>query len=666
MSSKTYHTSSSLSYRPEIEGLRAIAVISVILYHAQFIIAGRDRFEGGLIGVDVFFVISGYLITRIILSELKHSESFCFYTFYERRARRILPILFTVTCVTIPFSWHYFSAVDFIDFSETILASTLFGSNFYFYFSVTEYGGDSALLKPLLHSWSLGVEEQFYIIFPLIALIIFKFYRTHLLSIVLALVICSLQLSEILSKSNQDLSFYFPITRFWELGIGSILAVKELFYTNKENSFLKNILSIIGLFLIAQTILFYPKDILHPGYYTLIPVIGTALVISCATSNDFAGKILGNRPCIWIGKISYSAYLWHFPIFAIARYQSLTASNLEKVIWIALTLTLSVISYLIIEKPFRNKKTIKTKYFWIIIASLFTFLLTFSIASISGNISNQNKETYEGSKIAKLLDKSSFREENRDFEVNYDYQIKQNGKQNILVVGNSHAEDLLKALSYSYITQKYNLNLTSPLQRTKDINYQVKCLKDLLKDNITICDNIDFTEHLIQQYKNADIILFAPSWGTNDLTILPEMIKIILKDQKKVILVSQTPQSKVFGIKQINRFDKFVFENKRLPNEDELRIIETNLYNDSTGSRSTSQSLRKIAAQFPKQPVFVADRSDFMCLDAEKRCYFYFRNNNSKVIYDYGHTTTKGAQVLGRLINERAWLADVLKQLKEY
>jgi len=156
-----------LNYRAEIDGLRAIAVVSVILYHAQIVIFGRDWFEGGFIGVDIFFVISGYLITRIILTELEQTNTFSFIKFYERRARRILPMLLVVIAMCIPFAWQKLLPLDLVDFAKSALSAIGFGSNFYFYFSTTEYGADSALLKPLLHTWSLGVEEQFYIVLPI-------------------------------------------------------------------------------------------------------------------------------------------------------------------------------------------------------------------------------------------------------------------------------------------------------------------------------------------------------------------------------------------------------------------------------------------------------------------------------------------------------------------
>ena len=167
----------NIKYRPEIDGLRALAVLSVIFYHAQIKINGSQLLAGGYLGVDIFFVISGYLITSIILKELVTTGSFSFKHFYERRIRRILPVFFFVMLASLPFAWMYFLPISFIDFSKSILYSLGFSSNFYFFFSGQQYGAESGLLKPFLHTWSLSVEEQYYILFPIVLLVNEAFKR---------------------------------------------------------------------------------------------------------------------------------------------------------------------------------------------------------------------------------------------------------------------------------------------------------------------------------------------------------------------------------------------------------------------------------------------------------------------------------------------------------
>ncbi len=334
-----------LNYRAEIDGLRAVAVISVVLYHAQIFIFGRDDwFEGGFIGVDIFFVISGYLITRIILKELEQTNTFSFIKFYERRARRILPMLFVVIAVCIPFTWQKLLPIDLIDFAKSALSAIGFGSNFFFYFSTTEYGATSALLKPLLHTWSLGVEEQFYIVVPVCILLIWKFARTSLLTVFIGMLLLSIQFADVMEGRNSELNFFLPFSRFWELLVGSVLAYIELKYGRIKNPLLTQTLPIIGLFLIVHSILFFDSNTPHPSFETFIPIIGVALILAFCTANDFVGKLLSFKPIVGIGLISYSLYLWHFPIFAFGRMSSESPSSYDKLEWTILAFALSILS----------------------------------------------------------------------------------------------------------------------------------------------------------------------------------------------------------------------------------------------------------------------------------------------------------------------------------
>ena len=213
-----------LNYRPEIDGLRAVAVLAVIFYHAQITILDHQPFQGGFIGVDIFFVISGYLITSIILKELITTGTFSFKYFYERRIRRILPALLLIMLLSFPFAWSYIIPGSFIDFSKSILYSLGFSSNFYFHFTGQQYGAESGLLKPFLHTWSLSVEEQYYILFPIILLVTFKYFRKYLIHILILGFVISLGLADWGSRNYPSASFYFLHTRIWELLAGSILA----------------------------------------------------------------------------------------------------------------------------------------------------------------------------------------------------------------------------------------------------------------------------------------------------------------------------------------------------------------------------------------------------------------------------------------------------------
>ena len=369
-----------LTYRPEIDGLRAIAVSAVILYHAQITIFDNQPFKGGFIGVDIFFVISGYLITSIILKELISTGSFSFKHFYERRIRRILPVLIFVMLVSLPFAWMYLLPSSFVDFSKSILYSLGFSSNFYFHFSSQEYGAESGLLKPFLHTWSLSVEEQYYIIFPMVLLITFKYFRKYLIHILILGFIISLGLADWISKNYPSVSFYFLHTRMWELLAGSILAYFEIKQGHRSKNKICNlILPSIGLILIILTIVFFKLHFPHPSLHTFPAILGVSLIIWFSNSNEdeLVSKLLSTKLFVGIGLISYSLYLWHYPIFAFARINEIGEENLSKKLLLLIIIILSIASYYFVERPARNRKYKPKIIFSSIIISL-TVLITFN------------------------------------------------------------------------------------------------------------------------------------------------------------------------------------------------------------------------------------------------------------------------------------------------
>ena len=372
-----------LTYRPEIDGLRAIAVGVVILYHAGITMHGHQLFSGGFIGVDIFFVISGYLITSLILKELITTGNFSFKHFYERRIRRILPALLFVMLVSLPFAWMYLLTSSFVDFSKSILYSLVFSSNFYFHYSGQQYGAASGLLKPFLHTWSLSVEEQFYILFPVVLLIIFKYFRKYLLIILVIGLIISLQIADWGSKNYPSASFYFLHTRMWELLAGSILAYFEITLGRRSRNKLLNLISpSIGLFLIGHSILFFNDKIIHPSFYTLSTITGVCLIIWFSHKDELITKILSTKLFVGIGLISYSLYLWHYPIFAFSRIVELMGGDDLKKISLGISiLILSIFSYYFVEKPFRNKNN-KSKVIIILIAISILVLMIFNFSVI--------------------------------------------------------------------------------------------------------------------------------------------------------------------------------------------------------------------------------------------------------------------------------------------
>ncbi len=385
-----------LTYRPEIDGLRAIAVVAVILYHAQITILGHQPFKGGFIGVDIFFVISGYLITSIILKELVTTGSFSFKHFYERRIRRILPALLFVMLVSLPFAWVYMLPSSFIDFSKSILYSLGFSSNFYFHYSGQEYGAESGLLKPFLHTWSLSVEEQFYILFPIVLLITFKYFRKYLIHILILGFFVSLGLAEWGSRNHSSFNFYVLPTRGWELLAGSILAYFEINNGHRsKNRILNLILPFIGLVLIGHSILFFNDEMFHPSFYTLSPIIGVCLIIWFSNKNEIITKIISTKLFVGVGLISYSLYLWHYPIFAFGRITEFTQGGLFYKLLLATTIIiLSIFSYYFIERPARNKNN-KFKFIFLIIILNYLFIFCLSLFILNNKYSFFDKKLIE-------------------------------------------------------------------------------------------------------------------------------------------------------------------------------------------------------------------------------------------------------------------------------
>jgi peptidoglycan/LPS O-acetylase OafA/YrhL len=345
-----------LRYRREIDGLRALALLPVILFHAGF-----ETFSGGFVGVDVFFVISGYLITTIILAELEQGK-FSIVNFYERRARRILPALFLVMVVCIPFAWFWLLPSDMNDFSQSLVAVSVFASNILFW-RESGYFDAEAEFKPLLHMWSLAVEEQFYVLFPLFLMLFWKLGKRWIF-VTLGLVFsASLAVAEWGVLNHSTAAFYLLPTRGWELLIGAFAA----FYLSQANrkEFGKGLSDFggwLGVALILYAVFAYSKATPFPGFYALVPAIGALLFILFATQQSTVARFVGNKVFVGIGLISYSAYLWHQPLFAFVRHRNLLAPNqFVFSILSILALILAYFSWRFIEAPFRKKSLVSRR-----------------------------------------------------------------------------------------------------------------------------------------------------------------------------------------------------------------------------------------------------------------------------------------------------------------
>lgn len=302
---------SVIKYRRDIDGLRALAVLPVVFFHA-----GIDVFSGGFVGVDIFFVISGFLITSILIKDIQAGE-FSLKNFYERRARRILPALFLVCLLSFGVGAWLLLPFDFNDFSQSLLATLGFASNIHFYGDIGYFAGP-ADFKPLLHTWSLAVEEQFYIFFPLILMALYSYCPRFLKGGVVALLILSLGLNLWGIEQNPKLTFYFLHTRAWELLFGAVLALGLL--PPLPSRALRQFGALTGLGLILYAIFAYTHQTLFPGSAAIVPALGAALLIWANEKQDtLVASLLGWRVFVFIGLISYSLYLWHWPVIVYTK-----------------------------------------------------------------------------------------------------------------------------------------------------------------------------------------------------------------------------------------------------------------------------------------------------------------------------------------------------------
>ena len=339
------------SYRLDIDGLRALAVLIVVFYHANF-----TWITGGYVGVDVFFVISGFLITNTIEKELR-KNSFSFKQFYLRRIRRIIPVLFFILLVcTIPA--YFMFASDFEAFSRTLIHTVISTNNIHFWINNQQYFSKNSELMPLLHTWSLSVEEQFYFIWPAILLLLSKFKSIKTKRIVIICILfLSLLYSIYLTDTDQNTAYFLLQSRFFELSIGATLAVfwQSLPLAKK---WINTILSIVGLLLIVLPAIYLQKESLFPGLNALWPCLGAAFLIYSNKGNDsnegYINTILRNKFIVLIGTISYSMYLWHWPLFAFLKYFGIELIGATRITCLLIIFLLSYLSWKYIEQPFRT------------------------------------------------------------------------------------------------------------------------------------------------------------------------------------------------------------------------------------------------------------------------------------------------------------------------
>ena len=616
-----------MKYRSEIEGLRAIAVLSVIFYHAGF-----NIFSGGFIGVDIFFVISGYLITDIIYRGYL-DNNFKLLNFYEKRIRRIVPPLFIVVIIFIPICFFVLYPRDLREFGQSLISISFFLSNFFFSRN-SGYFDLASELRPLLHTWSLSIEVQFYILFPLILIFFLKknqYYSLFLITII------SFLYSQINSYMSPETNFYLFASRIWEFLLGSHASI---ILKNNSNSILKvkKFLNIIGFFLILGSVFLLKKGMPVPSYYSLPATLGTCLILLCVNTENSLNKFLSNRIFLFIGKISYSLYLWHFFLFSLINYSGINNSYKIKYLLIIATFVFSIGTYLFVEKIFRNKKIISTKNLFLFILLIGLF---FNIIGLKLHFSELNKiASYQGfnhwlyeidfntlKKNAVTL--TSALAKNKDYN---DVSINKVKEKKVMIIGDSMAHDAVSALKlYSENNLSFDLWSLTYDDLCLDIDYNsIDCVnsRKALKENSSLITK-------------SDLIIFIVGFQPNTKV---ENLKILFNenDIKKVRILSSAHFNDPYTVSK-----KIKFEKLNISDEKQLDLI----YGSEIDRVTYKASLRaKKIADSIDIPFTLG--YDLQCSSIDEVLSCPFIRNNNILVFDTAHKTIDGLHLYGKQLLE--------------
>ena len=628
-----------MQYRAEIDGLRALAVLPVILFHAGF-----ELFSGGFVGVDVFFVISGYLITTIIISEMAEGK-FSIVNFYERRARRILPALFFVMAACLPFAWLWLSPNDLKDFGQSLMAVSTFSSNILFW-RESGYFDTASELKPLLHTWSLAVEEQYYILFPIFLMFTWRLGVKWILILLSIIFFISLGLAQWGSySSNAFAAFFLLPTRGWELLVGVFIAFYLKQFTHLKSHSANEFLSLLGLSMITYSIITFDSATPFPSMYTMIPVLGTGLLILCSVPKTFTYNLLSFKFIVAMGLISYSAYLWHQPLFAFARHGLLgEVPNFLLMILCIASLLIGWLSWRYIEKPFRHKSFLRRKFIFI-----FSFFGISSFLAIGFflNVSDGGIKFYPTEKkntLKSFINANDYTQK-RHREIKLNQFNKSNTKIDILIIGDSHSEDLVNmifeaGLNNIYEFSSFYISRSCGVLMLDQEKLGIKPTKHCNKETLFL------NNPLINQMIAADEIWIISRWRKEDLNYMKESLTNILNVNKNLT---------VFGTKFLGNElnSKWYIDNPvsswnepYINKQDRNTFKETAMINNFLMEVSASLGIKFVDTQS-----LICDKKDF--------CPNYVDGNI--ISYDGSHLTKHGAKILGTSLKNKLYLYKPLK-----
>ena len=643
-----------MTYRKDIDGLRAIAILPVLLFHAGF-----DPVRGGFVGVDIFFVISGYLITALILKE-KEADDFSLLRFYERRARRILPALFFVMLCCLPFAWAWLLPGDLHIFADSMIAMMLFVSNIHFY-RETGYFAPEAELQPLLHTWSLSIEEQYYLLFPLLLIALWFLGRKALFYIISIMALLSLltaqfggnfwggddlALEKFSFTSVPPFGFYLLQTRAWELLAGSLVA----FYlhdrtTGREGS---EALALTGLAMILYAIFTFDDGTPHPSFHTLLPVAGTALIILFATPKTLCARLLSTPVLVGIGLISYSVYLWHQPLFAFFRIQSEAPPSASAFLVLTLSsLGLGWLSWRYIEQPFRDRQRFSRRQIFryaTVGAGLF-LSLGFTGHAYDGFL---NRYPPEDRHLIVAADREKMgRYVYKRFKEHLDQPFSQDGRLKVLVIGDSFGQDFINMLAEAKALDHVSLSVHEIASRCGNLYLETDFLHHIEEADRAQClkDGWYEGERLWENLDQADVVFLASAWTIWAAKLLPKSIENLKKDtDAKIVLIGP----KFFG--QVNPGQYIGWDDQK----------KKALIHSIKGSHAT---VNDMMINHHDDNIFV-NVSDLFC-ESTKECRV-FTPDAKLISYDGGHLTKEGAAYLGRKLVTDPLIREALKLDRSY
>lgn len=608
------------TYRPEVDGLRAISVLAILFFHAGFAWA-----SGGFIGVDVFFVISGYLITRNIMHDIE-LKRFSFLQFYVRRIKRLFPALFVTLALVLAVAYLLFSPTDLERLGQSLQYAIVSLSNFFFW-SEAGYFNEASEFKPLLHTWSLAVEEQYYLIWPalLVGLSLIKKKGT-LLVFLLAVMAGSLLLNYLYLQSDPSAVFFLLPFRVFEFALGGLCVL--LFSLKFSHKILNELAVVLGLTLIIAAVLLFDQATPFPGFAALIPCVGAALII-VSRDSLLAKYLLSNQGMLKIGLASYSIYLIHWPLLVFYKYWHFTPISLSVTLLLLVTsVLLGVLMWRFVEQPFRSHQHgVSTKSFWLKFVALIA--LIFSLALIT----QKNQGFPQRYPAEYFMSAEEIKQERDRYWAYLDEEINQKTKsadqKNLVVMGNSHAVDLIFALTENGAEQ----NITFYNSWHQCYNFGT----GITAEDQQVCEK-RLNRHLKSKaWQNADVIYLHDHWPTLDLPGLQQRLLEIRAISPAPIIV--------FGPK-MTYF-------KRVPDIilSHMRMSSINEFAQQFSHKLFINNLnRQVKAMLDKQQIDGVSYIDILsiqCGENIDQCEIVSAQNNQFLYFDYSHFTLQGAREFG-------------------